>query len=72
MRDVAAACGLTERAVQRVVAELEAAGHLVRTREGRRNRYAVLTDLAAAISTTPDTDVAIRGPRVARAMSFLD
>lgn len=39
LRDVAAQVGITERAVQRIVAELEAAGVLVREREGRRNRY---------------------------------
>lgn len=41
MRDVAARVGITERAVQRIVSELEAAGYLVRHREGRRNRYEV-------------------------------
>lgn len=41
MRDVAALVGVTERAVQRIVAELEEAGYLERTREGRRNRYRV-------------------------------
>ena len=41
MRDVATAVGVTERAVQRIVLELEEAGYLVRTREGRRNRYEV-------------------------------
>ena len=41
MRDVATAVGVTERAVQRIVLELEEAGYLVRTREGRRNRYKV-------------------------------
>ena len=41
MRDVAAAVGVTERAVQRIVQELEEAGYLVRTREGRRNRYEI-------------------------------
>ena len=39
LRDVAAQVGITERAVQRIVAELEAAGALSREREGRRNRY---------------------------------
>ncbi|MFN3964051.1 MAG: helix-turn-helix transcriptional regulator [Silanimonas lenta] len=39
LRDVAAQVGITERAVQRIVAELEAAGVLAREREGRRNRY---------------------------------
>jgi hypothetical protein len=41
LRDVADRVGLTERAVQRIVAELEAGGVLTRTREGRRNRYAI-------------------------------
>ena len=45
MRDVAARVGITERAVQRIVAELEEGGYLTITREGRRNRYAVNTDL---------------------------
>lgn len=41
LRDVAAQVGITERAVQRIVADLEAAGVLTRLREGRRNRYKV-------------------------------
>lgn len=41
LRDVAAQVGITERAVQRIVADLEAAGVLTRVREGRRNHYAV-------------------------------
>jgi predicted transcriptional regulator len=41
LRDVAARVGVTERAVQRIVAELEAGGVLTRTREGRRNRYTI-------------------------------
>lgn len=41
LRDVAVRVGITERAVQRIVADLEAAGVLERTREGRRNRYTV-------------------------------
>ncbi len=43
MRDVAATCRLTERAVQAVVADLEAAGYLTRVRVGRRNRYAIVS-----------------------------
>jgi Winged helix-turn-helix DNA-binding len=45
MRDVAVRVGITERAVQRIVAELEAGGYLTITRMGRRNRYEVTTDL---------------------------
>lgn len=39
LRDVADRVGITERAVQRIVADLEEAGYLSRAREGRRNHY---------------------------------
>jgi hypothetical protein len=39
LREIAGRVGITERAVQRIVAELEDGGFLVRQREGRRNRY---------------------------------
>ncbi|WP_030398123.1 helix-turn-helix transcriptional regulator, partial [Kitasatospora purpeofusca] len=42
LRDVAAACGLTERAVRAVVTDLEAAGYVTRTRHGRRNHYRIV------------------------------
>ena len=45
MRDVASKVGITERAVQRIVADLEGAGYLEREREGRRNNYRVRPDL---------------------------
>jgi len=41
MRDISAVVGLTERTVQAIVADLEAAGYLTRGRIGRRNRYTV-------------------------------
>lgn len=41
LRDVAERVGITERAVQRIVADLEAAQVLQRIRDGRRNRYEV-------------------------------
>jgi len=44
IRDIAPAAGLTERTVQAIVADLEAAGYLTRTRDGRRNRYTVNSD----------------------------
>ena len=44
LRDLAAECDMTERAVQRIVADLERAGYLSRTRVGRRNRYTVNAD----------------------------
>lgn len=45
MRDVATLVGISERAVQRIVADLEEAGYLKRSRRGRRNRYSVRADL---------------------------
>lgn len=45
MREVAVRVGITERAVQRIVAELEEAGYLSRMREGRANCYLVHEDL---------------------------
>jgi DNA-binding transcriptional ArsR family regulator len=41
LRDVAARIGITERAVQRIVADLVASRYLERERVGRRNRYRV-------------------------------
>ncbi|WP_240670683.1 helix-turn-helix transcriptional regulator [Actinoplanes solisilvae] len=41
LRDVAASAGITERAAQAIVADLEAAGYLRRERVGRRNEYTV-------------------------------
>jgi DNA-binding Lrp family transcriptional regulator len=41
LRDVAERVGITERAVQRIVADLEAAAYLERKRFGRRNHYLV-------------------------------
>ena len=41
LRDVAALVGITERAVQRIVTDLETAGYLIVSKEGRRNRYQV-------------------------------
>lgn len=45
VRDLAAAVGITERAVQRILGELEEAGYLSRERDGRRNSYEVRGDL---------------------------
>jgi len=44
IRDISAAAGLTERTVQAIVADLEAAGYLTRTRTGRRTVYTVNPD----------------------------
>ena len=41
LREVALQVGITERAVQKIVADLEEAGALSRQREGRRNHYRI-------------------------------
>jgi len=43
LRDVADRVGITERAVQRIVTELEAGTFITRQRNGRRNSYTVHT-----------------------------
>jgi hypothetical protein len=44
IRDISAAAGITERTAQAIVADLEAAGYITRTRKGRRTRYTVNKD----------------------------
>ena len=44
IRDISPVVGLTERSVQAIVADLEAAGYLTRTRTGRRVVYTVNRD----------------------------
>lgn len=46
LRDVADHVGITERAVQRIVADLVDAGAIERMRDGRRNRYRIRSQLA--------------------------
>ncbi|MFE4873811.1 helix-turn-helix transcriptional regulator [Streptomyces sp. NPDC056682] len=41
IRDIAAHCRLTERAVQRIISDLEDAGYLSHTRQGRSNTYRI-------------------------------
>ena len=45
LRDIAAAVGITERAAHRILSELVGEGYVRRERQGRRNRYTVVTDL---------------------------
>jgi MarR family len=44
VRDIAAAAGITERTAAAIVADLEVAGYITRTRTGRRTRYRVNPD----------------------------
>ena len=45
LRDVALSVGITERAVQKIVSDLEEAGVIVRERAGRRNSYRLKLDV---------------------------
>ncbi|QDU09889.1 hypothetical protein V202x_32860 [Gimesia aquarii] len=44
LRQVAVQVGITERAVQRIIQDLEEEGFIHREKVGRQNRYEVLTD----------------------------
>ncbi|MEV4047786.1 MULTISPECIES: helix-turn-helix transcriptional regulator [unclassified Streptomyces] len=44
IRDIAAHCRLTERAVQRIISDLEHDGYLSHTRDGRTNTYRIQPD----------------------------
>jgi len=45
-RDIAQMVGITERAAQRIVADLIESGYVERERVGRRNRYRVNPEIA--------------------------
>jgi len=45
LRDVALSVGITERAVQKIVSDLEEAGVIIRERSGRRNSYRLDLDV---------------------------
>lgn len=45
LREIGETVGITERAAHRIVGELADAGYVSRRRVGRRNRYAVRSDL---------------------------
>lgn len=44
VRELATRVGITERAVQRIIQDLEGGGFILRERVGRRNHYAVMMD----------------------------
>jgi hypothetical protein len=78
LRDVAARVGITERAVQSIVTDLEQLGVVTRVREGRRNRYVIhsdiplrhpveehcsVADLLAMVGAPDDVRTVVRGRR---------
>lgn len=64
VRDIAARCLLTERSVQKIIVDLEEAGYLQHTRNGRSNHYTVK-------DKTPLRHPADRGPMVADLLAIL-
>ena len=59
IREIAAQTGITERAAQRIIGELEAAGFLSHIRIGRRNRYEVDTRRKSVHPLERHLDVAV-------------
>jgi DNA-binding MarR family transcriptional regulator len=57
MREVAELIGITERAVQRIVRDLEDDGYLVRHRQGRRNVYVLRPSRHLRHPLERDTDL---------------
>jgi DNA-binding MarR family transcriptional regulator len=57
MRDIAALLKVTERATQRIVADLAKAGYIERRREGRRNVYTIGTHLPLGLPIQRDVDI---------------
>ena len=45
LRDIAATVGITERSAAQIVSDLEEAGYLTKTRDGRRNYYEIREEL---------------------------
>ncbi len=57
MRDIAADVQITERAAQRIIADLIEAGYLDRERVGRRTRYTIKTNLPISLPARRDIDL---------------
>jgi predicted ArsR family transcriptional regulator len=57
LRDVAQTVGITERAAQRIVADLAAAGIIERRRIGRRNRYLINRNAAMRHAAQADYQI---------------
>jgi hypothetical protein len=57
IRDIAGRLNVTERATQRIVADLARAGYIDRQREGRRNFYSIRTDLPLGLPLPRDVEI---------------
>ena len=70
LRDLAVSIGITERAAQSIVNDLEAAGYITRTRVGRRNHYSI--DFDRPFRHPADADFGIKGLLALFATDFPD
>jgi predicted ArsR family transcriptional regulator len=59
VRDIAGSIGITERAAQSIVTDLENSGYLVRMRVGRRNHYQINPGQHFRHHTEADTPVQV-------------
>jgi DNA-binding IclR family transcriptional regulator len=64
LREIGDTLGITERAVHRIVDELDAAGYLARERRGRRSHYTIRPQL-------PLPDQLARGQKVGDLLKIL-
>ncbi len=53
-RELAVEIGITERAVRRIIAELDSGGYIAKAKEGRRVRYTINPRLALRHKTQSD------------------
>jgi len=56
-REVAANIGITERAVRKIIADLDAARYINKAREGRRVRYTVNPEVTLHKNTLSDVPI---------------
>ena len=54
LRDIASSIGITERRVHDIVTDLTQAGYLIKSKDGRRNRYQIQAHLPLPESTSQE------------------
>jgi hypothetical protein len=64
LRDIAASLGITERSAYGIVADLTAAGYVVKHKDGRRNRYQIQAHL-------PLPEPVSQGPAIGEVLALL-
>jgi DNA-binding IclR family transcriptional regulator len=64
LRDIAASLGITERSACGIVADLTAAGYVVKQKDGRRNRYQIQAHL-------PRPEAASQEPAIGKVLAVL-